>query len=456
MSVSEKLYINKKDIRDTFSRFKEYQKDEFTDSEERDYIFNKLKSVYINLDKNDERYKGINENSASEIDDSWIQSENVDFLNSLIKWNLFFEKLLYFIIFLAIASVVVFVILNFSYNNKFLWDNNPYVWNTFMILFPSLIVTGLINSSLIFTRYGKYTERYIVKGDPEKISKRSISLVGYLMTTSLIRRYENNVTGLVYLGAGFLVIIVGLRGIGDQLVNKLGLPFHPSILGERGGVANWLIFFALAVEFSLLIALALFTFFKDEAEVESGSGTATRSSGKDGEKVPEAINVNVMNLDLLERFFMANSSAIDSLRDSFDKWTKDRVWKNNLQSIDDKITGIMDDNSLDSGFMSVNSKLEESNRSLEDINGKLDLNYTKEVFRELIDQLNKVEPKNVVEISAAFGKIQTAVNEVSTKIKDEELNSKIEAFNNSIKEIKKTLGVALTESGNGTKPIINQ
>ncbi|MBI2417880.1 MAG: hypothetical protein HYV28_08255 [Ignavibacteriales bacterium] len=91
---------------------------------------------------------------------------------------------------------------------------------------------------------------------------------GRFMVYTFIPNYANNVQGLVYMGAALLIIIVGLRGLGAVAYN---IPIVPKFLLDEAThkvSANW-VMIALFTEFSLLMILAIVTFFTPE---EMGGG----------------------------------------------------------------------------------------------------------------------------------------------------------------------------------------
>ena len=84
---------------------------------------------------------------------------------------------------------------------------------------------------------------------------------GKFMVYKFVPQYANNVQGLVYMGAAFLIIIVGLRGLGE-VAGKIAIV--PKFLLEGGKVSpNW-VMIALFLEFSLLMIMAIVTFFTPE------------------------------------------------------------------------------------------------------------------------------------------------------------------------------------------------
>jgi hypothetical protein len=86
---------------------------------------------------------------------------------------------------------------------------------------------------------------------------------GRFMVHTFIPRYANNVQGLVYMGAALLIIIVGLRGLGGIAAQ---IPIVPKFLLDPAThkvSPNW-VMASLFLEFSLLMVLAVVTFFTPE------------------------------------------------------------------------------------------------------------------------------------------------------------------------------------------------
>jgi hypothetical protein len=78
------------------------------------------------------------------------------------------------------------------------------------------------------------------------------------MQDFIIPQFANNVQSLVYGGAGILVMIVGLRGLGD--LRSVG--FVPNILLDTDGMLqSWIVFVGLCLELAMLLLLAVLFFF---------------------------------------------------------------------------------------------------------------------------------------------------------------------------------------------------
>lgn len=93
---------------------------------------------------------------------------------------------------------------------------------------------------------------------------------GRFMVYTVVERYANNIQGFVYMGAAILIIIVGLRGLGDIAGSiavvpnfLLGAPTDAAEPLKRSIDPNW-VMGALFLEFFLLMILAIVTFFTPE------------------------------------------------------------------------------------------------------------------------------------------------------------------------------------------------
>ncbi len=97
------------------------------------------------------------------------------------------------------------------------------------------------------------------------------------MVYTFIPSYANNVAGLVYLGASFLIIIVGLRGLGKVAGQLSVIPKF--MLTEKGSLdPNWVVA-AILLEFFLLLLLAIVTFFTPE-DAHHGAPQEEETSAK--------------------------------------------------------------------------------------------------------------------------------------------------------------------------------
>jgi len=354
---------------------------------------------------------------------SQIQPRSLNFLG---KTSFIIEWVLYGVCFFAVLMAFYFYLYSSDLPGyKQIISSTGYL---IAVLFSSVL---FIHVLFIISRYRK-CERFIhfraayVEGDEIDFKKRSITWIGRMMTTSWIDRYENNITGAVYFGAGFLVVVVGLRGLGERITN-LGFPFPEFIIDQSGSLSLDLIFLALFLEFTLLVTLALVTFFKDEEE-------KTGSNGKSGNGGSGEIDVKLISRVLEQLITVSQNKPL-------------KVDFSELEGL----LATMNSN-ITKGLMvrdKENPKIYLP--YLNEIHNKMEPDYLNAVFTRSLKDLSTLNPAPLVQISVAIDTISKAVNEVSDKIKDKELHAQLEKLNKSIRDIKKTLGVKLDDSNNGNQ-----
>ncbi len=92
--------------------------------------------------------------------------------------------------------------------------------------------------------YLEYTKGLTPSERTEFLSKNPFS---QWMVADVVKRYENNVNGFAYLGAGILIFLIGLRGLG--------------IIGREHPLP---IVISLEIEFTIIGVLGLLLFYKPE------------------------------------------------------------------------------------------------------------------------------------------------------------------------------------------------
>jgi len=115
--------------------------------------------------------------------------------------------------------------------------------------------------------------------------RKSKSGLGNWLKYRFATEYDQNIQALVYVGAAFLVIIVGLRGLGD-----LGdFPLIPHyLLDSNGKIDAHIVMVGLVVEFLMLCLLAAVSFFAP-TEARPDLHTSIESLSKSVEKLSETI-----------------------------------------------------------------------------------------------------------------------------------------------------------------------
>jgi len=94
--------------------------------------------------------------------------------------------------------------------------------------------------------------------NPFKKQSKTTSNFGYWLRNNFAVDYEQHIQALVYFGAAFLVIIVGLRGLGDLR----DVSFVPRfLLNANGKIQSNIVMIGLFVEFTMLCLLAAVAYF---------------------------------------------------------------------------------------------------------------------------------------------------------------------------------------------------
>ena len=127
--------------------------------------------------------------------------------------------------------------------------------------------------------------------------------IQYWLRHNFAIEHEKSIQALVYVGAAFLVIIVGLRGLGD-ISNTSYIPKF--LLNQDGKIDSSIVMIGLLVEFIMLCLLAAVSFFsprdKDDnlqtsinelaGSVETLAAGAAATSRENGHPMPDTDGEN--------------------------------------------------------------------------------------------------------------------------------------------------------------------
>ncbi len=111
---------------------------------------------------------------------------------------------------------------------------------------------------------------------------------------SFAAEYEKSIQAMVYAGAALLVIIVGLRGLG----NISDVPYIPDfLLNQEGKIDSNLVMIGLLVEFIMLCMLAAVSFFSPQDSdkgLQSSINTLAETVDTLSESVPSEVGQTLM------------------------------------------------------------------------------------------------------------------------------------------------------------------
>ena len=122
-----------------------------------------------------------------------------------------------------------------------------------------------------------------------KKHKKSTSGLGYWLKYKFATEFDQNIQAMVYFGAAILVIVIGLRGLGDLS----DVSFIPSLLLDiNGKIHANIIMAALAIEFLMLCLLAAVSFFapvEKRADLQASIESLSTSVEKLSETIPSEL-----------------------------------------------------------------------------------------------------------------------------------------------------------------------
>lgn len=171
---------------------------------------------------------------------------------------------------------------------------------------------------------------------------------GRFMVYTIVAKYANNIQGFVYMGAAILIIIVGLRGLGE-LAGQLSAV--PKFLLDHEGMKidpNW-VMIALFLEFFLLMVLALVTFFTPEeyghisVDDHDKADSTQQSSFNNVISVPKNLSADLKaELESLQRVADDQIKVVNNVIDQYNALNKKItvIQQQSLQALSDLKTKI--------------------------------------------------------------------------------------------------------------------
>ena len=175
--------------------------------------------------------------------------------------------------------------------------------------------------------------------------------------------------------------------------------------------------------------LALFTFFKDEGEDRKDN----QSDRNGGAKTQE---LSVDNFKELLRLSHQQPLKVD------------------FSELEGQLATL--NTNLAKGLIYRDRENPKETRSyLDDINRKMEFDNLKKVFTSGLQELSSIDPSNVSEFSSAVEKISISINGIASRLNENELQEQLVRFNQTIMDIKETLGIKFKDGNNGNNPITN-
>ncbi len=177
---------------------------------------------------------------------------------------------------------------------------------------------------------------------------------GRFMVYTVVERYANNIQGFVYMGAAILIIIVGLRGLGDIAGSiaivpdfLLGAPTDAAEPLKRSIDPNW-VMGALFPKFFLLMIFAVVTFFTPEDYGHAAPAAPEAPKAVDSPlnsviSVPKNLSADLKaELESLQRVADDQIKVVNSVIDQYNALNKKItvIQQQSLQALSDLKTKI--------------------------------------------------------------------------------------------------------------------
>jgi len=261
---------------------------------------------------------------------------------------------------------------------------------------------------------------------------------------SFAAEYEKSIQAMVYVGAALLVIIVGLRGLG----NLENVPYVPDfLLNHEGKIDSNFVMIGLLVEFTMLCLLAAVLFFSPrdrDQDLQSSINNLAETVESLSEAVPSEVGQNFIKsaqqtknviesflskeMEILEKIKLQTEERLIQLNEDnvkirgnisqgiVDSTNQVKVFLQNEKETINKYNSLVENLIADTrnSFQSITSSLKEGviNSSVE----------TKGVFereKELINQFYKINSGLISKSGEEFrGELQNYNNMIGSLVAD--------------------------------------
>ena len=224
-------------------------------------------------------------------------------------------------------------------------------------------------------------------------------------------KYEESIQAMVYAGAALLVIIVGLRGLG----NISDVPYIPDfLLNHEGKIDSNLVMIGLLVEFTMLCLLAAVSFFSPQdrdKNLQSSINNLAETVDTLSKSVPSEVGQNLM------KSAQETKSAIESflnkemeILNKFKTQTEERLLQLNedIVKIRKNISqGIVDSsNQVEIFLQSEKETLNRYNSLIENL-----ISDTRDSFQSITNSLKEGVRNTSAETKGVFEREKEMINQ---------------------------------------------
>jgi len=228
---------------------------------------------------------------------------------------------------------------------------------------------------------------------------------------SFAAEYERSIQAMVYVGAALLVIIVGLRGLG----NLGDVPYVPDfLLNQEGKIDSNFVMIGLLVEFTMLCLLAAVLFFSPrdrDQDLQSSINNLAETVETLSEAVPSEVGQNLMKSaqqtkNAIESFLSKEMEILERIKTQ----TEERLIQLNEDNV--KIRGNISQGIVDSTDQ-VKIFLQNEKETISKYNSLVEnlIVDTRHSFQSIANSLKESVKNSSVETKGVFEREKELINQ---------------------------------------------
>ncbi len=223
-------------------------------------------------------------------------------------------------------------------------------------------------------------------------------------------RYEKSIQALVYFGAALLVIIVGLRGLGDIST----LTYIPKfLLNQDGKIDSNFVMIGLLVEFTMLCLLAAVSFFSPKKEGDElqqsiyvlANSIEALSLGIQSEAGEGVVKTARESTTAIKTFLNKEIETVDKLKAQTEQ---------QLSQMNDEIFKIRKDlfKEIAGSTNQINDFLQNEKSNLNSYFSSIEnfINKNKELLQSITNNLSSLAKNSTAETKGAFEREKDLIN----------------------------------------------
>lgn len=276
----------------------------------------------------------------------------------------------------------------------------------------------------------------------------------YWLKYNFAAEYEKSIQAMVYAGAALLVIIVGLRGLG----NISDVPFIPDfLLNHEGKIDSNFVMIGLLVEFTMLCLLAAVSFFSprdSDKDLQSSINNLAETVDTLSETVPSEVGQTLMKSaqetkSAIESFLNKEMEILDKIK----KQTEERLLQLNEDTV--KIRQNISQGIVDSTNQ-VGVFLQNEKETINRYNSLIEnlIADTKDSFQSITKSLKEGVKNTSVETKEVFEREKELINQFY-KINSGLISKSGEEFREELKNYSSMIGSLVTDARSAFQNVTN-